>query len=58
LEQEINVTLQPQVSTDDEDCATPDVWSFSPDATVAAGLLVAFWLGVLFGFLGAKGALL
>ena len=30
----------------------PDVWPWSIDATVAAGLLVAFWLGVLLGWFG------
>lgn len=36
----------------------PNVWPFSSNVTVALGCQVTFWLGVLIGFLGAKGGLL
>lgn len=35
-----------------------DPWPFSVNATVAAGLLAAFWFGLLVGFIGVKGGLL
>jgi hypothetical protein len=35
-----------------------EIWPWSVNATVAVGLLVTFWLGVLAGVVGVKGGLL
>ena len=35
-----------------------DVWPLDVNATVAVGLLVMFWFGVLVGFFGTKGEVL